>query len=108
MSREFSPAFGQTVVVTNALAATAAVVLPIDCDLLVLTNTSGTATVHVYVTPYGDVSTPPAGVEPTLTNGYPVRPGAQVRVHVGRGPKLARTIASMLDGTIILTPGRGV
>lgn len=104
----FSPAWGRTTSVTNAVAATAAVVLPKAADEVALTNTSATAITYVMVTTYLDEATTPTGTAPTSTTGFPVLPSTQVRLHVGAGLKVIRTIASAADGAIIITPGVGM
>lgn len=107
MDRPFAPAWGATTSVTNAIAATAAVVLPKSCEQVVLTNTSTTARVHVMVTPYLDEGTVPTGDTVTTSTGFPVMPGQQVRVTVGQGCKVIRTIATAADAAILITPGTG-
>lgn len=101
----FSPGFAGTVSVTNATSATAAVELPSGAETLCLTNTSATARVHVFVTPYDGA--PVAGVAPTTSTGMPILPNQQIRIKVGKGPKVIRTIATGADGNIIITPGNG-
>jgi len=108
MRTVFSPAWGDTTNVTNAIAATAAVALPKQADEVMLTNTSATAITYVIVTPYLDEATVPTGTAPTASNGFPVLPASQVRVYVGAGCKVIRTIASAADGAIIITPGVGM
>lgn len=107
-TRPFSPSWGSTTEVTNAISATAAVVLPKDRDCVVLTNTSSTARVHVYVTPYLDESTVPTGTAPTTSTGLPILPGQQIRIYVGPGLKVIRTIATAADGFLFITPGSGI
>lgn len=102
----FNPAWGSSTAVVNTGAATAAVDLPQTAQEVALTNTSATARVHVYVTPYQGV-TPPTGTAPTTSNGMPVLPGQQIRVRVGAGSKVIRTISTAADGLIIITPGNG-
>jgi hypothetical protein len=102
----FSPGWGAQTVVTNATSATAAVDLPVTCREIALTNTSETADVFVFVTPY-EGATVPAGVVPTAANGFPVLARQQVRIGVGLGRKVIRTIASTADGSIYITPGNG-
>lgn len=106
-SSPFQPAWGNTTSVTNAVAATAAVVLPKSCNQVLLTNTSASARVHVAVTVYNDESAPPTGTAPTTTSGLPILPGGQIRVTVGANCKLIRTIATAADGLILITPGNG-
>lgn len=101
----FSPGFAGTVSVTNATSATAAVELPSGAETIALTNTSATARVHVFVTPYDGA--PVAGTAPTTSTGMPILPGQQIRIRVGKGPKVIRTIATAADGSIIITPGNG-
>lgn len=107
-TRPFAPSWGSTTVVANAVAATAAVNLPVSAEQVVLTNTSLTATTFVRVTPYLDQGTVPTGDAPTTTQGMPVLPGQQIRITVGPGPKVIRTIASAADGNIIIVPGNGI
>lgn len=102
----FAPGWGSTVTVTNATSATAAVVLPANAQEVLLTNTSSSARVHVYVTTY-EGATAPTGVEPTTSTGLPILPGQQIRVRVGSYNKVIRTIATAADGEIIITPGNG-
>lgn len=108
MHTVFSPAWGRTTSVTNAVAATAAVVLPKAADEIALANTSPTAIVYVMITTYLDEATVPTGTAPTSTTGFPILPSAQVRLHVGPGLKVIRTIASAVSGEIIITPGVGI
>lgn len=105
--KPFNPAWGGTTAVTNATSATAAVALPKDCQQVLLTNTSTTARVHVLVTTYQDESSPPTGTAPTTSTGLPILPSGQIRVTVGPGLKVIRTIATAADGTILITPGNG-
>lgn len=106
MEQVFNPAFDSTTAVPNATGATDAVDLPPTCHEVALTNTSASARVHVFVT-YYDGITVPTGTPPTLTNGMPILPGHQIRIRVGAGPKVIRTIATAADGIIIITPGNG-
>jgi hypothetical protein len=106
--RPFAPDWGSTTSVTNAIAATAAVVLPKNSQAVVLTNTSSTARVHVMVTTYFDESTVPTGTAPTTSTGLPILPNSQIRVTVGPGNKVIRTIATAADGVILITPGDGI
>ena len=102
----FSPAYASTTSVTNATSATAAVDLPRSAETVVLTNTSSTARVHVFVTYYDGV-TAPTGQAPTTSTGLPILPNQQIRIRVGKGGKVIRTIATAADGNIIITPGNG-
>ena len=108
MDNAFSPAWSSTTEVTNATSATAAVVLPKDRDGVLLTNTSVTARVHVMLTNYESEATVPTGTAPTTSNGVPVQPGGQVRIYVGSGNKVLRTIATAADGVLLITPGTGI
>lgn len=105
--KPFAPAWGSTTAVTNAIGATAAVALPKECQQVVLTNTSATARVHVMVTTYLNESSPPTGTAPTTSTGFPVLPSGQIRLTVGPGFKVIRTIATAADGSILITPGNG-
>lgn len=106
-NKPFAPAWGSTTSVTNAVAATAAVVLPKECQQVLLTNTSASARVHVYVTPYLDEATVPTGTAPTTSTGLAILPSGQIRITVGPGCKVIRTIATAADGTIQILPGNG-
>jgi hypothetical protein len=105
--KPFAPAWGATTSVANSASATAAVVLPKSCQQVVLTNTSATARTHVVVTVYQDQATVPTGDAPTTSNGLPILPNQQIRITVGPGCKVIRTIATAADGNIIITPGNG-
>lgn len=102
----FNPAFGAATVVANSATATAAVDLPRSCQEVALYNSSATALTVVYITPYEGV-TVPTGTAPTLTQGFAVPPGQLIRIRVGPGAKVIRTIASAADGNIWIMPGRG-
>lgn len=106
--KPFTPAWGSSTVVSNATSATAAVALPKSCEQVVLTNTSATAITYVLVTNYYTDGTTPTGDTPTATNGFPILPSSQIRLTVGFGNKLIRTIASAADGNIIISPGNGL
>lgn len=108
MDFKFAPAYGSVTSVTNAISATAAVVLPKNCDMVELYNVSATATVYVRVTTYQDEASPPTGDAPTATKGYPVGPSQRTRIYVGPGCKLIRTIASAADANILIIPGAAV
>lgn len=105
--KPFAPAWGSSTSVNNAATATVAVVLPKSCEQIVLTNTSLTARTHVIVTTYVNEASAPTGDAPTTSTGLPVLPNSQIRITVGLGPKLIRTIATAADGAIIITPGNG-
>lgn len=102
----FMPGWGSEFSITNAVTATAAVSLPDTCREIALTNTSTTATVRVFVTNYQGV-TPPTGTAPTATTGFPVLPNQQIRIGVGVGSKVIRTIATAADGALMVNPGNG-
>ncbi len=107
--RPFAPAEGKTTTVVNAVAATTAVVLPFDCDTVVLTNSSTTAIVFVRVTYYGLASDTMTGAAPTVLLDLPILPSQQIRRYVAPGQhKVIRTIASAADGNIYITPGSGI
>lgn len=108
MERPFTPAWGSTTSVVNATSATSAVVLPKDRDGIVLTNTSATARVHVMLTTYDSEASPPAGTAPTTSTGMPILPNSQIRIYVGLGFKVLRTIATAADGNLLITPGSGL
>jgi len=105
MKGTFNPAWGSTTNITNATSATAALVLPKNCDTVVLTNTSATARVHVMLTTFANEATVPTGTAPTTNDGLPILPGAQIVIEVGRNLNLIRTIATAADGNLIVTPG---
>ena len=105
--RAFTPAFGGTTYANNSATATAQIVLPQNCEEVVLTNTSLTARVHFLVTAYQG-TTPPAdaaGNAPTLTTGICVLPNSQIEIGVGSGGKIIRSIASAADGVYGVNPG---
>ena len=105
-SRIFVPAEGKTSAVNNAGAATAAIVLPYDCNAVLLSNSSSTATSFVRITYYNDVGDIGAGDAPTATADIPILPGHQIVRYVQKGKhKVIRTIASAADGIIYITPG---
>lgn len=107
--RPFAPAEGATTTVANATSATAAVALPFDCDTVVLSNSSSTATVFVRVTYYASASDTMTGAAPTATADLPILPLNQIRRYVSPGRhKVIRTIASAADGNIYITPGSGI
>jgi len=108
MKGVFNPAWGSTTNVANATSATAAIVLPKNCNCVVLTNTSTTARSHVILTMYSNESSPPTGVAPTTSTGVPILPGQQIVVYVGPGLNVLRTIATAADGNILVTPGNFV
>lgn len=107
----FSPAWGSTQSIANAIAATAATLLPRNANALLLTNTSATARTHVAVTYYASDSEAAGAVSggggdaPALTSGVPILPNQQVTIYFGPGPAVIRTIATAADGNIIITPG---
>jgi len=105
MNNAFSPAWGSTTNITNATSATAALVLPKNCNAVVLTNTSATARVHVMLTTFANESTVPTGTAPTTNDGLPILPGGQIVVYCGPNLNLIRTIATAADGNLIVTPG---
>jgi len=104
MSNVFTPAWGSTTSVSNATSATAAIVLPKNCDAVILTNTSSTARAHVMLTTFANESSPPTGTAPTTTNGLPILPNQQIAIYVGPGLQVLRTIATAADGAIVITP----
>lgn len=106
-SRPFAPAWGSTTSVSNSATATAAVVLPKSCEQVVLTNTSTTARTNVMVTTYATEGSPPTGDAPTTSTGLAILPGGQIRITVGPGNKVIRTIATAADGEIQIVPGNG-
>jgi hypothetical protein len=104
--RAFTPAFGSdTTYASNSATATTAIVLPVSCEEVVLTNTSLTARVHFMVTYYEKAATQPTGTAPTLTTGICVLPNSQIEIGVGPGFKLIRSIASAADGVYGVNPG---
>lgn len=102
----FNPGFGNGFAVTNSVTATAAVPLPPTCREVALSNESATAWVHVYVTSYEGLAVP-TGTAPTLATGFPVAPNSQIRIGVGVGNKVIRTIATAADGILMVNPGNG-
>lgn len=107
--KPFSPVEGKTTTVANSASATAAVSIPRDCDTVVLTNSSTTATTFVRVTYYDNASDTMTGDAPTATADLPILPSQQIRRYVQAGRfKVIRTIASAADGNIYITPGSGI
>lgn len=102
----FTPSWADSVSVTNAATATAAVTMPFNARTVLITNTSATARVHLMMTYYPDGAVG-AGDAPTLSSGVPVLPGQQIRVGLRNGAKVMRTIATGADGNTILTFGEG-
>lgn len=101
---------GATTPVTNAVAATAQLVIEQSNDTIVLYNTSLTAINFVRVTTYQD-PTPPADAAanaPTVLLDFPIPPSSQIRIYVGTGYKFVRFIASAADGVTYVTPGKGI
>lgn len=107
MERVFAPGFGDEIIIPNATSATAAQNLPSNCQEIALWNTSATATVVIYVTPYDGIVTP-TGTAPTTSDGFPVPPNSGlVRIRVGSGRKVIRAIATAADGNLWVIPGNG-
>lgn len=106
--RPFQALGGQTTRVSNAVAASTAIVLPKDADAVVLTNRSATAWVFYRVTSYLDEADVPAGVAPTATTDIPVPPLSQIRVYTDYGFKVIRLIADAADSYTYVTPGAGI
>lgn len=103
----FTPGWYDTIAVTNAATATAAVEIPFNARSVLITNTSLTARVHLLLTYYPDGIISGSGNAPTISTGLPVLPGQQIRVGLRNGAKVIRTIATAADGTTFLTPGEG-
>lgn len=104
----FSPVEGKTVTVANATSATAATPIPFESDVVVLTNSSTTATVFVRVTYYDNANDTMTGVAPTTTVDLPILPQQQIRRNVApQRFKVIRAIASAADGNLYITPGTG-
>lgn len=106
--RPFQALTGQTTRVANAVAASAAIVLPATADAVVLTNRSASAWAFYAVTTYLDQGTVPAGDEPTTTTDIPVPPLSQIRVYTDFGFKVIRLIADAADSYTYVTPGTGI
>lgn len=106
--KTFDPVEGKTTAVANSTSATSAVVLPVDCNGVAISNASATAICFVRVTYYDDANNVPTGDAPTVTTDMPILPGQQIRRSVQPGRyKVIRTIASAADGTVYITPGSG-
>lgn len=99
---------GQSFVIANAVASAAAVPLAQTWEVLVLTNTSSTATAYVRITDQPNASVAVTGVAPTATTDLPILPLNQIRIYVGVGLAVIRAIASAADGNLIVTPGYGI
>jgi glucose/arabinose dehydrogenase len=113
--RLFAVAEGATTRVSNATSATATVAAPYDCDGLVLTNSSTTATAFIRVTYYESAVDAAAavsgnsGVAPTATTDLPILPASQIVRYVQKGKhKVFRTIASAADGYLYVSPGSAI
>lgn len=107
--RIFSPAEGKTTAVTNSASATAAVEIPYDCNAILLSNSSATATSFVRVTYFGLATDTMTGVAPATTTDIPILPGQQILRYVQKGKhKVIRTIASAADGITYITPGSAI
>jgi hypothetical protein len=104
----FTPAWN-AVPIANSATATAQVALPSSCFEVALYNSSATALTVVRVTSYEGAVPPVDGTEnaPTMSLGFPVPPGQLIRLRVGAGNKIIRTIASAADGNIWVIPGNG-
>lgn len=106
MDRAFSPAWGSTFTIANALTASAAVAIPKNCSAIVLTNTSATARAHVALTQsFSEGDALPTGDVPTTTGNLPILPNNQIVVWCGPGFSVIRAIATAADGDLIVTPG---
>jgi hypothetical protein len=108
MTFVFSPSWPSTFQIANAVASATGVPLPKQSDQILVTNTSVTASVNIMITQYPDESTVPAGTAATLTTGHKVLPNSQVRIFVGEGLKVIRTIATAADGVLEVMSGHGV
>jgi hypothetical protein len=106
--RPFQPSAGGTIVIPNLVTPSAQINLTPDARTLELYNSSATAIAFVRVTSYPGNDFLPAASAPTLTTDYPIRPNSTTRVTVGIGYKAIRTIASIADGNIYVTPGTGL
>ena len=110
--RPFQALKGQTTRVSNAVAASDAIVLPKTSDAVVLTNRSASAWTFYAVTSYLDEGDIPDGDEPTVPAGdpgdTPIPPLAQIRVYTDFGPKVIRLISDAADSYTSVTPGTGV
>lgn len=106
MDKAFSPAWGSTITILNDVTASAAFVLPKNCNALLLTNDSTTGRTHVIVTPYDSEGGPvPTGIAPTTSTGLPVLPFQTTMIYVGTGPAVIRSISTAVDGVLLITPG---
>lgn len=102
----FAPGWGAIATGSNATSATPAVDLPVNAEEVAIYNSSATADLYFLVTPFF-TATVPVGDEPTVGVGMPVPPKGLIRVRVGKGSKVIRTIASAADGTFTIVPGNG-
>lgn len=106
----FNPGgYNNTIFQANATSS-AGGSLPDTCSQVALHNTSATATAYfVCRTLNSPADAGPTAAVPAdgVLGSFPVPPGAQIRVTVGRGPKKYATIASAADGALEITPGEG-
>jgi len=101
----FNPSRDGTIVIPNALVASAPALIADAGGQIALYNSSLTATAFIKVATIqadGD-----AGVNADVTTSMPIPPGAQIRLTVGLGRKKISAIATAADGNLYVTPGQG-
>jgi len=103
--KPFQPKPGGSIVVPNAVTASAAALLDDTADQVALTNTSATAIAYWRCDNLSQSSDPVTAV--TTATGFPILPGTQIRLTVGFGWKKFTVIASAADGNLIVSPGKG-
>jgi hypothetical protein len=106
----FDPGINQTIARANTTSSTGGA-LPDNADVVVLVNTSATATAYFVCTPLVQGSTAVAAVAPVAggaLGSFAIPPNSGlIRLTVPEGPKAYRAIASAADGNLLITPGRG-
>lgn len=107
--RPFDPGVNETIAIANGTSS-AGGDLPEDANVVVLRNTSATATAYFVCTPMGVGSTAVEAVIPAPgalgSIGIPAG-GQPIRLTVPPGPKVYRRISTAADGNLEITPGRG-
>jgi hypothetical protein len=110
--KPFSPAFQGTFYIANAVAASTPALLS-GGDMVVLYNSSATATAYVRIQPITlntDTISANTATVPGVAGSpgsFPVPPLAQIRITTTHGSKSISAIASAADGNLYITPGHG-
>lgn len=105
--RPFDPGLNETIAIANGTAS-AGGSLPEDANVVVLRNTSATATAYFVCTPGGATVVEAVIPVPGTQGSIGIPPGGQpIRLTVPPGPKVYRRISTAADGNLEITPGRG-